>query len=99
MQWYTLDEYKNPVATVSFPTDEEHKKHQRVAFTMLKSGKRVSTVFLFLDYNYSAGGEPILFETMVFPENNFSELECERYHTYKDAVAGHKRMVKKWKND
>lgn len=50
----------------------------------------VSTVFLGLDHNYF-GGDPILFETMVFlPEGESGDMD--RYHTWADALAGHERI-------
>lgn len=53
---------------------------------------RVSTVFLMFDHNWSNQDEPILFETMVF---GFGDEEQERYHTYDEAEAGHKRWCEK----
>jgi hypothetical protein len=54
----------------------------------------VSTVFLGLNHNYH-GGEPILFETMVFggPHDDYQR----RYRTHQEAQQGHAealRMVK-----
>jgi len=51
----------------------------------------VSTVFLGLNHRHWGEGPPILFETMVFPECDY----CERYSTWKEAVAGHARVVDK----
>ncbi len=55
---------------------------------------RVSTVFLGLDHSFM-GGPPLLFETMVFggPLN----MEMDRYHTWREAEAGHKAMVERVK--
>lgn len=52
---------------------------------------RVSTIFLGLDHNYS-GGEPILFETMIF--GGPLDGEQWRYHTYDEAERGHANAVK-----
>lgn len=44
------------------------------------------------------------YETMVFKGDvtktdcDFKELDCERYSTKEDAIAGHAAMVEKWKN-
>jgi hypothetical protein len=54
---------------------------------------RVSTVFLALDHNYSDRGDPILFETMVFPQDSHTDLACVRYCTWAQARAGHAFMV------
>jgi hypothetical protein len=52
---------------------------------------RVSTVFLGLDHSFGHG-PPLLFETMLFVMG--SEQGCERYCTWAEAEAGHKRWVK-----
>lgn len=52
----------------------------------------ISTVFLMIDHAYG-GGAPVLWETMVFPDNTFSEVYCERYTSYVDALEGHVRTV------
>lgn len=54
--------------------------------------KRVSTVFLGLNHQYG-DGPPLLFETMVFPADSSSAQYCDRYSTYDEAEAGHKRTV------
>lgn len=53
-------------------------------------GVTVSTVFLALDHNHF-GGEPVLFETMVFggPHN---ETQW-RYHSHPEALQGHAQAV------
>lgn len=63
-----------------------------------KVGKMVvSTVWLGLDHNFG-DGEPIIFETMVFPEEGiYSDLDSNRYSTHEEAVKGHDKMVRKWK--
>lgn len=50
--------------------------------------RRVSTVFLGIDHNFT-GGQPLLFETLVFPECE----RCERYSTKGAAIVGHNRIV------
>lgn len=56
---------------------------------------RVSTVFLALDRNYFDEGDAILFETMVFPSDQWDIME--RYATWKEAEAGHKKIVNRIK--
>lgn len=53
----------------------------------------ISTVWLGVNHNFISTGKPIIFETMVFPECE----DMDRYHTEKEAIAGHERMVKKWR--
>lgn len=76
-------------------------EYKRVAVTTLSDGTWISTVWLGLDYSWSEGN-PIIFETMVFSEkkdkDGFTEdLEMQRYSTLEQAKAGHKAMVKKWR--
>lgn len=52
----------------------------------------VSTVFLGLDHSFG-GKKPILFETMVF--GGLYDQYQERYSTWKEAEAGHKKMCLK----
>jgi len=55
-------------------------------------GKRISTVWLGLNYN-SFEGPPIVFETMVFDEDR-SVIYCKRYSSWNEALKGHKKAVK-----
>lgn len=53
-------------------------------------GIRISTVFLGLDHSF--GDErPQWFETMIF--GGLHDEYCERYETWEEAEAGHKRAV------
>jgi hypothetical protein len=62
---------------------------RRVALTRL--GKtRISTVFLGLDHRFGPG-EPLLFETMIF-DTRWQGYQ-DRYCTYQQALAGHRRAV------
>lgn len=52
----------------------------------------VSTVWLGLNHQYDDG--PILiFETMIFPTDSYSEEFCERYTTEEQAIEGHQRAI------
>lgn len=51
----------------------------------------VSTVFLIIDHNWLGGGDPVLFETMVF--GGKFDQEIERYCTWEEAETGHKKWV------
>lgn len=57
------------------------------------NGQRVSTVFLYMDHNWSVEEDavPILFETMIF--GGEYDQEMWRYSTYAEAKAGHDRIV------
>lgn len=83
--------------TLAWAAKIEDKKYFRVAETTLTDGKWISTVWLGLDHNYMHDGPPLIFETMVFPsEGDFGELDCERYSTEQEALAGHAALVEKW---
>lgn len=57
----------------------------------------ISTVFLGLDHNFSRQGPPILFETMAFGPDGADGDEQQRWATYSDAVAGHRRWVEEYR--
>jgi len=59
----------------------------------LVNGKRVSTVWLGTNYRYGDDVPPQIFETMVFAEGSFQELYCDRYATWDEALAGHKKAI------
>lgn len=64
----------------------DHKRRQVARITIGKY--LVSTVFLGLDHAWS--GPPLLFETMVFKDNNYGSVEYEqRYSTWYEAEKGH----------
>lgn len=92
--FYTLDADHNPV-----PTDDplvwgrwfEDFDNRSVAYDELEK-VRVSTVFVGTAFEK--------FETMVFPmkgDRLFEDMECERYDTWDEAVAGHAAMLEKWR--
>lgn len=57
----------------------------------------ISTVFLGLDHNLNPDGSPILWETMVFNENDSRDMDrCSG--SREQAEAMHERMVKKYEN-
>lgn len=69
--------------------------YRRVALT---SGycRRISTVWLGLNHQWG-DGPPLIFETMLFREspsgdNLLNDIDCDRYSTEAEAVAGHEKM-------
>lgn len=67
-------------------TNTKHVKDETI------EGYRISTVWLGLDHSF-CGGSPLLFETMIFKGNDFTDLYCTRYTTWEEAEEGHKRAV------
>jgi hypothetical protein len=93
------DRAGNPIIdTLAWAKKFEDVAYKRVAETTLPDGKWISTVWLGLNYQYGAG-PPLIFETMVFPgRDDMGDLDCERYSTEAEAMAGHNAMVTKWLN-
>jgi hypothetical protein len=55
----------------------------------------VSTVFLGLNHNFGIGGDPVLWETMIFTKGGKDWKDyMERYTSKADALEGHERAVK-----
>ena len=73
--------------------DKFFKNDRKIALDNFGDAE-VSTVFLCFDH--SLGGligenkAPMLFETMIFGGEH--DNWCERYHTYDEAMEGHKRL-------
>ena len=97
--WYLLDENNQPYPVeIKELTTENTSKNKVVQQDTLPNGKFVSTVFLGLDHGFSGrnkpGYKPVLWETMVFPDDESGADEyMERYTSYEDALEGHKRAL------
>lgn len=91
------DRQGNPMPMMEWARRYETRgDEKRVAESTLPNGRWVSTVWLGIDHSFGSG-PPLIFETMVFEsEDDLSELDCERYSTEAEAVAGHARIVEKW---
>jgi len=61
-----------------------------VAKTTISEKINVSTVFLGLDHSFG-NGPPLLFETMIFGGEH--DQYQDRYETWEQAEAGHKKAV------
>lgn len=90
---YILDGAGNPVPEPNVIAwaqwYEQHIAERIVAKTDLPGDVHVSTVFLGLDHGF--GGEPLLFETMIFG-GELDETQ-DRYTTRAAAEDGHRRYV------
>lgn len=91
--FYKLDE-KNQIVSCDDPQEfaEWFAKEDRVIALDHIEDNIISTVFVGIDHNWEDTGTPVLFETMVFKPHNDTEL-IARYHTYNEALGGHKRTV------
>lgn len=75
---------------------ETRMEKKRVAETTLPNGRWVSTVWLGLNHAFG-NGPPLIFETMVFDTHEgMGEVDCERYSTEAEALAGHAALCEKW---
>jgi len=70
---------------------EASKDLRRVDRTNVTDDVEVSTVFLAVDHNHWGGGQPILFETMIFG-GEYDQHQW-RYSTKVQAQAGHDQIV------
>jgi len=73
------------------------KEYKILKQEYIKNDRLVSTVWLGSDHQFGEG-EPLIFETMVFPKEDWGELDVRRYTTEEEAIKGHKEMVEKWNN-
>lgn len=71
--------------------------YRRIGYDILPDGRVVSTVWLGDDHNFSNSGDPLIFETMVFPSvDDYMDLACRRYSNQEEALQGHKELVAIW---
>lgn len=86
--------------TVPVPLTEEGLKTFMEWFSDISNRKlasyefenvKVSTVFLGLDHNWSGGGLPILWETVIFGGSNDGYLD--RTTSKEEAMAAHKKAI------
>lgn len=108
MNWYKLDENRNPVLIgdaiehvrwiAEYDVNGRDWRRVDQSFMIDKEGDSitVSTVFLGLDHNYGIG-PPVLFETMIFGGEH--DGYQERYCTWDEAVEGHEVAKKLIKSD
>ncbi len=59
----------------------------------------VSTVWLGLDHSFGSGQPILIFETMIFTDDDWSCTEMWRYSTVQEAIAGHEKAIKDLKED
>lgn len=64
---------------------------RRVGWTDIAPGWYVSTVFLGIDHRHFGDGPPILFETMIFKDDEGQDQF--RYASWDEADQGHRRIV------
>lgn len=86
---YILDSNFNPVKANSvYEFAEFFKSDRRIIKQDNLHKYKISTVFL--------GTANIFFETMVFPLESYTEIECCRVNTYQEALTIHQEMIDKY---
>ena len=75
----------------------ENDEYKIVTQTAIDDDIRVSTVWLGLDHNFAIGGEPLIFETMIF--GGVNDMDMWRYSTEAEARAGHEVAVRTVRRD
>lgn len=88
------DKKGKPITLMQWAQLTNDEAYRRISLTA-DGEHRVSTVWLGLDHNWGSGKKQI-FETMVFKQGSWSDLDCQRYSTLSEAKKGHRAMVKKW---
>jgi hypothetical protein len=74
---------------------ERFEAYRIVRQTWTHSGAWISTVWMGLDHAFgSRYRAPLIFETMAFHEGE--DLECDRYTTEAEAIAGHEAIVERY---
>ena len=58
-----------------------------------------STVWVGLDHDVLETGSPVIFETLIFSDDEVLDGMMERYSTLEDAKEGHERMVEKARSE
>ena len=102
--WYKLDKNRNPIpcsildGSISL-NDLNNKITKKSKFICKKTGAtgELSTVFLHLDHGlYSKN--PVLFETMIFCDNEELDKLCFRTTSNKKALRIHNRILRDFRN-
>lgn len=94
------DHTYRPCSFVEWAEQFENLRGSKHVANDIVNGNRISTIWLGLDHNFlrgTFGGDPLVFETMVFTEEVGGSKYCERHSTWDEAVEGHSRAIE-WVN-
>jgi hypothetical protein len=86
-----------PMTQMEWARAFEHDRHISLDYIRLRGHMyRVSTVWLGLDHNFWPGGPPLIFETIVFEDDDMGGFEnlMNRYSTLAEAERGHRMFVR-----
>lgn len=98
--YYRLEGRKIVPSSIHGVKDMWQNDNRILANTEVGNVLIVSTVFLVVNHNFHEQDNPILFETMVFSKKpsgktDYSDIYCERYASYDDAMVGHAKTILK----
>jgi len=85
------DKQGNPISMEEWAALFEDFESRVIGKSETAAGCQVSTVWLGMNHNYGEG-PPLIFETLAYCDH-ISTNEIERYTTWEEAEAGHKRWV------
>ena len=93
---FYFDRQGNSMSMMDWSAKLNDMDYKVIRRTDLPDGKLVSTVWLGMSLSFGPGA-PEIFETMVFPgQDDFGELDMDRYATEAEAITGHEAMVARW---
>lgn len=87
--WKLIDRIALPCSRDEYLEQARDPTNHFLIRTELTETIWVSTIFLGIDHNHGTEGEPLLFETMAFDDDE--AIGQWRYSTYADAEEGHER--------
>lgn len=89
--------YRDCFEGIVFAWEEDfnNPKKRIVKQETLSNGISISTIWLGIDRSF-LGKLALIFQTMSFYEKSNMDLDRNLYSTEKQALKGHKAMVKKW---
>ena len=102
--YYILNEENEPVKVdaLTWASWFEEHDYRRIVARSKVDTYLISTVFLGIDHRaffLSPGVPPILWETMVFKDDDeYEDLDMWRYDSHKDAVYNHRAVVCEYVN-
>ena len=89
-QWYYVLEGREVVRATLHEWAAFYRLPDRIVAQTMIGTVRVSTVFLGIDHSFTLEGPPIVFETMIFADDDWAGIDQWRYATYDEAEQGHK---------
>jgi len=92
------DKQGNEISTMEFCKLFENAEYKILKKDKLSNGDVVSTVWLGIDHSFvmNEPHTPLIFETMIFSDNEEYDNDYEKYSTEEEAIKGHKRFVEKY---